>query len=875
MDQRADDSGSGGGRWQQWLLYTWVLLLVALPMLLHGVESDSITVPGDILDIRMHSVIELFCGITALLIAGLIFVLSHNNHELSLNLFATGFLVMGVLDVLHGLTPPDAYPTLFIAAHTLSILFGGILFSLGAIFYYRAHRGAGPSLLLSPEATFSLVALIGLILAYELIMPGMYSGKLNGFTALAYRIHELSGTLYAFAAIVSLFFYRRMRQRLVLVVGAMLMLHAESAYLFRHSHMWDSAWWTWHYVKVGMYMGSLGVIAISLVLSLRAVQRARAIQDAINHELCQTHGQLDEMNKELRIRNSMVNASIGARSLDQTLMVVENALNEFVGASRYSLVLCAAEDAVEEYQRDLRRQILRWDVHVSSSHVSCVQKKQTVHMAGDEDVVHSCMQASGSHACVCLSLRAYDQMFGYLRMEFAGRRAVDSCKHEKLKVVAAEIGPIIHNALLHSRCTMAVAFRSALLQVTAMLSSTLEMSNVLKAVCGESTRMLGADCSGVLLARKDGEGMMLGSRCTINGVNDVLNTEEPAWFETDAGLALLDQLQKTGQPIALVKPDSPDRKPPFPLGVDGYVWSSVALFPMIEAGKLVAVMMVMRREHIPFSRNTLELGELFTEQVRLALVNAWTYEALRCTNERLRHSEYERVRGERMAVLGQMAASVAHEVRNPLSAINNCLAVLRKNSRNQCEDIIPAIEIIDDEVQRLDRLTHNFMSFGRSTRSVSTRVHLPTLVTRVCERIGRHTSHEGLLVEVRDEIKGESLAREFDQDGFQEVLWNLLLNAVQAVGDNGRVTVRLSQTRSHVFLAVSDDGPGILAENRKRIFEPFFTQRSEGAGLGLAIVHQRIEDWGGKLRIWGPPGACFALYIPIAAGPPVDIGLDV
>lgn len=859
------------GRWQQWLLFTWVLVLVGLPLFLHGIEGGFVLLPERLVDVRMHAVIELFCGITALLIAGLILALSRHNQENSLHLFAAGFLVMGLLDVLHAITPPDAFPGLFVTSHTLSILLGGVLFCLGAMRHYRAHRQEGSLMWLSPKVILAMVALIVLVVAYDMIIPAKHAASLDGFSVWEHRLHEFSGMLYAFAALLAFVFYFRTRQRLVLVIGAMLMLFAESAYLFRFSEMWDSAWWTWHFVKVNLYLGSLVVIAASLVVLLRAVQRAQAEQDRINRELRHAHDKLDEMNHELRVRNSMVNSSIGARSLDQTMEAIENTLTEFVGECRYSLVLRFSEDEVEEFQRGVQRQALRWDVQVMANEVPCVRHDRHVEDTC-ERVVHSCLPEIGKHSCVCLSLRAQNDLFGYLRMEVIGRKALQPDKLEQLNVVADEIGRILYNALLHYRWTQAIAFRAALLRVTGMLGSTLELPNVLDAVCAESGKMLDSEASAILLASEDGEVMELVSRCMTGEVDARQEAGQPNWFDSDEGHALFDRLRESGRPLTLDKPVSPGIEPTFPLGTPGCIWGSVALFPMLDAGKLLAVMLIMRRERIPFSTSMLEQGELLAEQVRLALVNARTYEALRHSNEQLRHSEQERVRSERLAVLGQMAASVAHEVRNPLSAINNCLAVLRKNITGGHESIVPALEIIDDEVHRLDRLTHNFMTFGRTPRTDLVRVHLAAMVARICERLERHIHNEGLSVVVEQEIVGGYHSVRFDADGFQEVLWNLMLNAVQAAGDDGKVRVRLTQSNGHAFLAVADNGPGIPVDRRARIFEPFFTQRSEGAGLGLAIVQQHVERWGGSLRIWGPPGTCFALRFPVAGVESIDSG---
>jgi signal transduction histidine kinase/HAMP domain-containing protein len=687
------------------------------------------------------------------------------------------------------------------------------------------------------------------------------------FSALARRTHEFSGALYAAAALLAFLYYRSTRQRLVLVIAAILMLFGESAYLFRFSYLWDSTWWTWHAVKAGLYVGTLVVIAAGLVVALRAVELARTGQVAANRKLRRAHDELGLVNHELQIRNAMVNASINARGLDQTLAVIEAALAELLGSCRYTLVLRVPEDEIAELQRSMRRQVLRWAVRVSPDSAPCVRLARAVGGTGEE-LVHTCTPAGEAHTCMCLVLRAHDQVFGYLQIH-SDRADAPRRTHQQLDVLSAEIGPIVHNALLHYRWVEAVAFRTSLSRVAAILGSTLDTPNVLEAVCRESAQLLGSEASAILLAGEPGGKLQMASCCMLGAAANGTGAAQPAWIDSDEGRVFFDRLRDAGRPLALVKQEVPTLSA-FPLGTPECLWNALAVFPMLSNGKLMAVMLIMRRERVPFSDVTLEQGELLAEQVRVALANARAYEAVRRTNEQLRHSEEERVRAERLALMGQMAASVAHEVRNPLSAINNCLAVLRRSMHLHSAAAVPAMEIIDDEVQRLERLTRNFISFGRSPRSAQTRVHLDTLVARICEGIERHIQHEGLEIGVTREIRGDGDAVMFDVDGFQELLWNLLLNAVQAIDGPGTVRVRLASRHDAVFLAVVDSGPGVPRADRARIFEPFFSKRSQGAGLGLAIVHQQVGTWGGRLRVCGPPGACFALRFPVSAAVDVE-----
>jgi signal transduction histidine kinase len=109
----------------------------------------------------------------------------------------------------------------------------------------------------------------------------------------------------------------------------------------------------------------------------------------------------------------------------------------------------------------------------------------------------------------------------------------------------------------------------------------------------------------------------------------------------------------------------------------------------------------------------------------------------------------------------------------------------------------------------------------------------------------------------------------FDADALEMVLWNLLLNAAQAIPGRGRIKASLTIRPGYLFFAITDTGKGVSLEERKRIFEPFYTQRSHGAGLGLAIVQRFVQDWRGRIRILSVPGrgTTFLLMIPIPNQP--------
>ncbi|MFA7388413.1 MAG: GAF domain-containing protein, partial [Thiohalobacteraceae bacterium] len=613
-------AGARLDRRQEWLLYGWVLLIVLAPLVL--MVDETTFAHQRHVDIRTHSAVEMFCGITALMIATLILVLSRQYQERALKLFATGFLCMGSLDILHALTPVLEHPGLFVGFHTLSTLSGGAFLCAGAARYYLDHNPDAPPLRQSGELLSMLGVLAVVAIAYHLILPPGRLDDLYDFSGLARRTHELSSLLYAGAAVLAFLFFRATRQRLVLIAAGLLLVFSESAYLFRFSHIWDTTWWLWHAVKVGFYIGTLVVIAAGLVVALRAVERARVAQMGTTRQLARAHDALGLVHHELQIRNAMVNASINARTLGQTLQVVESALAKLLGPCHYRLTLRVPKDEVAEWDRDMRRQKLHWEVSVTHDAMPCARLVQAVGGSGDE-TVHTCTPTHTDHICMCLALRAQDQVFGYLRMQVQESDPA-RIKYEQLEVIAAEIGPILHNALLHYRWDAAVAFRSALTRIGALLGSTLELPQVLQSVCRESAQLLESEAAALFLAEEQSEQMRLASRCMFGLAADP-GGQQPPWVGSAEGAALFARLRETGRSLALVKPESPLDPMPFPLGTEGCQWGALVMFPLFDAGRLMALMIIMRRERVAFSQATVEKGELLAEQVRGAIANARAY----------------------------------------------------------------------------------------------------------------------------------------------------------------------------------------------------------------------------------------------------------
>ncbi len=226
------------------------------------------------------------------------------------------------------------------------------------------------------------------------------------------------------------------------------------------------------------------------------------------------------------------------------------------------------------------------------------------------------------------------------------------------------------------------------------------------------------------------------------------------------------------------------------------------------------------------------------------------------------HELSEQVRrNERLAAVGGLAASVAHEIRNPLAAISGSAELL--DSVALQDDDARLLSIIRRESTRLSELVTDMLAFTRPRPPNRARVSLPRVAREALEHFGADPSNAGLKLELRT---AEVPDVEVDAAQLTQVLWNLLRNASEAMGGHGTLTLEVGRGRDPdaVELVVRDEGPGIPEDQRDRIFDPFFTTKERGTGFGLATVHRIVNDNGGTIELSSIAGEGTAFRLSFA-----------
>ncbi len=223
--------------------------------------------------------------------------------------------------------------------------------------------------------------------------------------------------------------------------------------------------------------------------------------------------------------------------------------------------------------------------------------------------------------------------------------------------------------------------------------------------------------------------------------------------------------------------------------------------------------------------------------------------------------EDELRRSERMAALGKMAAGVAHELRNPLSSIKGLALLLRSRFQEKSNDQQTA-DILVQEVERLNRSISELLDYTRPQKLMKGDVHPEEVVSKAMSLIRMDAESMGVMMEIHAEENVPVI--QADQDKLNQVFLNLFLNSIQAMEHGGRLDIYVASEGRNITFTVKDTGCGVHKEDLPRVFDPYFTTKPEGTGLGLALSAKIIEEHGGTISVQSDPdhGTTVTVILP-------------
>jgi len=278
------------------------------------------------------------------------------------------------------------------------------------------------------------------------------------------------------------------------------------------------------------------------------------------------------------------------------------------------------------------------------------------------------------------------------------------------------------------------------------------------------------------------------------------------------------------------------------------------IIPNNEIGEFARVFLHMARV----------LGErkatILATQQRLQSINAELEQRVQQRTQELNQAMEDLVKAERLSTIGQMASIISHEIRNPLAVISNATRLIKTVHPPKEPKLIKQFAIIEEEIQQANHIIGEVLGFARSRDMILSVIDLNQYLRELLVAFPLPVN-----VNLETEIDKNTANLKVDVEELKQAIRNLLSNAAESMPQGGTVSLGSRVGKKAVGIYVADEGPGINDEVKAKIFDPFYTTKARGTGLGLAVVRKAIFRHHGKLFIYNrkPKGSVFAIYLPI------------
>ena len=328
-------------------------------------------------------------------------------------------------------------------------------------------------------------------------------------------------------------------------------------------------------------------------------------------------------------------------------------------------------------------------------------------------------------------------------------------------------------------------------------------------------------------------------------------------------LDIVDHVMKSGQPLVINNLPGDHR---FWRQLDSEVHSALCV-PLVVKDGVVGAIEVVNKRKSQFTKNDLALFLSIASSVAAAIENSWLYNELADFAQELERSQAQLIQAEKMAAVGRLAASIAHEINNPLQAIHNSLHLTLRPTLSE-EKKARYLAMAQEEVGRLIDIVRRLLEFYRPSRGRKTITDINHVIDNVLALTNKRLEHGR--ISVKTQLAPDLPLLRVVPDQLAQVFLNIVINAVEAMPDGGLLTIRAAKTRDgkSVYVTFTDNGPGIDEQTKTSIFEPFFTTKHTGTGLGLAISYGIVERHGGQIEVKSKPGAgsTFSVRLPLSNG---------
>lgn len=452
---------------------------------------------------------------------------------------------------------------------------------------------------------------------------------------------------------------------------------------------------------------------------------------------------------------------------------------------------------------------------------------------------------------LAMPLIAGDEVLGVVDLHAARVVCFDQDNISFLSTLCSQAAQVMRNASTHAELEQHYREVSLLYEIQQEIASTLNYQSVLTLIVERTKRLLSAsECTIRLLVDRSGKRFI---RIAATTGRQFIGPEEVPFEESHV------DHQVVGGKMIYIEDVRRDARFRWREEAERAGVVSMVCVPLVFGRQIIGTIRVYTSERRDFSVSERKMLLAIAGQAAAAIENARLYRQIESKNreltssyERLRRTQTELVRKERLAALGEMAATVAHEIRNPLTSVRGFAQRLYRRHTEHDEKLASYASIIVEEVDRLNKFIAEVLDFARRTKPSFEKADVNHVLSDIVELM-------------REELAGSDIVLIADLDmnlrptvvdvGLtKQMLLNLLQNARQAVHKHGIITIKTQNMGAYIRVRLVDNGSGIPRDLLGKIWSPFFTTKTQGTGLGLAFVQRTINDHHGDIFIRSRPG---------------------
>jgi two-component system NtrC family sensor kinase len=409
---------------------------------------------------------------------------------------------------------------------------------------------------------------------------------------------------------------------------------------------------------------------------------------------------------------------------------------------------------------------------------------------------------------------------------------------------------------------------AALNRLSAAVASSLEMSYILEAAIQEVAHTLHPDFSAIWLLH-DEQGIL---ETAVTHHNNQAPGTEAVYLASQRLLREVIQdghsrlYDRPGMETLAVSPLAHGAGPVDSLPDLAEELSSAMLAPMIVRENRIGIIGVFAEQQGVFDAQALTLLNSMAATVAMAIENARLYAESKAFATELAASQAQLIQSAKLAATGQLAASIAHEINNPLQAVQSCIYLIA-DSAQAADANTQYLDIARDELERIARIVGRMLSFHQPTTDAQEPTDINALIETILALAHKRLQHSDISIQTN--LATDLWPVYAVRDHIKQVLLNLFLNALEAMPEGGTLQVQTANAEDEwVTVAIQDNGLGINPGDLPHLFDPFFTTKPKGTGLGLSISYDIIAQHGGKILVDSEPGigTTFTIRLPTHQG---------